>query len=128
MIGFIDTLYTSLGTTGNYSAIADLHTSQFTITYSLGFSVFASRILETDLQQSHCHFKSYINISFHKLFLFLPLFCNCRLNSIPLFPNSYLGRLASRNSTQFYAAPLSFGTFLYNNFAWTTQKTQPLYC
>jgi hypothetical protein len=29
-IGFIDTLYTPLGTTSNYSAIADLHTSQFT--------------------------------------------------------------------------------------------------
>jgi hypothetical protein len=31
MIGFIDTLYTPLGTTGSYSAIADLHTLQFTI-------------------------------------------------------------------------------------------------
>jgi hypothetical protein len=31
MIGFIDTLYTLFGTTGNYSAIADLHTSQFTV-------------------------------------------------------------------------------------------------
>jgi hypothetical protein len=26
-IGFIDTLYTPLGTTANYSAIADLHNS-----------------------------------------------------------------------------------------------------
>jgi hypothetical protein len=40
MIGFIDTLFTQLGTTGNYSAIADLHT--------LVFSVFTSRILATD--------------------------------------------------------------------------------
>jgi hypothetical protein len=31
MIGFIDTLYTPLGTTGNYSAIADLHALQFTV-------------------------------------------------------------------------------------------------
>jgi hypothetical protein len=31
MIGFIDTLYTVLGTTGNYSAIADPHTLQFTV-------------------------------------------------------------------------------------------------
>jgi hypothetical protein len=30
IIGFIDTLYTPLGTTDNYSAIADLHTLQFT--------------------------------------------------------------------------------------------------
>jgi hypothetical protein len=33
MIGYTDTLYTLLGTTGNYSAIADLHTLQFTVTH-----------------------------------------------------------------------------------------------
>jgi hypothetical protein len=49
IIGFIDTLYTPLGTTGNYSAIADLHTLQFTFTNALEFSVFTSRILATDL-------------------------------------------------------------------------------
>jgi hypothetical protein len=45
MIGFIDT---KPGTTGNYSAITDLHTSQFIVTHTLGFSVFTSRILATD--------------------------------------------------------------------------------
>jgi hypothetical protein len=49
MIGFIDTLYIQLETTGNYNAIADLHTLQFTLTHSLGFLVFTSRILATDL-------------------------------------------------------------------------------
>jgi hypothetical protein len=49
MIGFIDILFTQLGTTGNYSAIADLPTLQFTVTHALGFSVFTSRILATDL-------------------------------------------------------------------------------
>jgi hypothetical protein len=49
MIGFIDTLYTPLGTTGNYSAIYDLRTLQLTVTHALGFSVFTSRILATDL-------------------------------------------------------------------------------
>jgi hypothetical protein len=49
MIRFIDTLYTPLGTTGNYSATADLHTLQFTVTHALGFSLFTSRILATDL-------------------------------------------------------------------------------
>jgi hypothetical protein len=49
MIGFIGTLFTQLGTKGKYSAIADLHTLQFTVTNALGFSVFASRILATDL-------------------------------------------------------------------------------
>jgi hypothetical protein len=50
MIGFIDHLYTPLGTTGNYRAIADLHTLQFTVTHkhTPGFSVFTSRILTTD--------------------------------------------------------------------------------
>jgi hypothetical protein len=48
MIGFIDTLYAVRGTTGNYSAIADIHTLQFTVTHALGFSVFTSRILVTD--------------------------------------------------------------------------------
>jgi hypothetical protein len=50
MIGFIGTLYTF--TTRDYrqsSAIAELLTFQFTITHALGFSVFTSRILATDL-------------------------------------------------------------------------------
>jgi hypothetical protein len=34
MIGFIDILYIQFGTTRNYSAIADLHTLQFTVTYN----------------------------------------------------------------------------------------------
>jgi hypothetical protein len=49
MIGFIDTLYTPLGTTDNYSAIADLHTLQFTVTHALVFSVFTSRIAGAEL-------------------------------------------------------------------------------
>jgi hypothetical protein len=47
--GFIDTLLTQLGTTGNYSAIADIHTLQFKVTHALGFSDFSSRILAKDL-------------------------------------------------------------------------------
>jgi hypothetical protein len=49
MIWFIDTLITQFGTAGNYSAIALLHTLQFTATHALGFSVFTSRILATGL-------------------------------------------------------------------------------
>jgi hypothetical protein len=37
-----------------YSAIADLHNLQFTVTHALGFRVFASRILVTELKASHC--------------------------------------------------------------------------
>jgi hypothetical protein len=40
-----------------------------------------------------------MNSSLHILIPFLPLFCNCQLNSIPLLPSSCPGRLASRNST-----------------------------
>jgi hypothetical protein len=34
MVEFIDTLFTQLWTAGNYSAIADLHTLQFTVTHA----------------------------------------------------------------------------------------------
>jgi hypothetical protein len=37
-----------------YGAIADLHNLQFNVTHTLGFSVFTSRILATELKQSHC--------------------------------------------------------------------------
>jgi hypothetical protein len=49
MIGFNDSLYIQIVTTGNYNAIADLHTLKFTVTHTLAFSVFTSRILATDL-------------------------------------------------------------------------------
>jgi hypothetical protein len=49
MIGLIDNLYTQLGTTGNYSATADLHTLQFIVTHALGFPVFTSHVLATDI-------------------------------------------------------------------------------
>jgi hypothetical protein len=42
-------LLTQLGTISNYSAIADLHTFQFTVTHALEFLVLTSRILATDL-------------------------------------------------------------------------------
>jgi hypothetical protein len=65
MIGFIAPyIFAQLGTTGNYSAIAILHTLQFTVTHALGFSVFTSRILATDLSQSHSNFNSHMESSF----------------------------------------------------------------
>jgi hypothetical protein len=70
------------------SAIATLHTFQFTVAHALGSSVFTSRILATDLSQSHCHFKSPMKCTFHHLIPFLPLFCSCqfrRLHSRLLF-------------------------------------------
>jgi hypothetical protein len=66
-----------------YSSIAIVHTSQFTVTHALGFPVFTSRVLATDLSQSHRNLKSHVKSSCHSPFL--PLFCNCqfrRLDSI----------------------------------------------
>jgi hypothetical protein len=66
--GFVDHLYTQLGTTYNNSAIADLHALQFTVTHALGFSVFTSRILATDL--SVCHLKSHMKSPLQRLIPF----------------------------------------------------------
>jgi hypothetical protein len=73
-----------------YSAIADLHTLKFTVTYALGFSVFTSRILATDLSQSHCHFKSHMKSSLSVLIPFLPL--------LSIQFNSSVPRLISREA------------------------------
>jgi hypothetical protein len=66
-------LHTVLGTTGNYSTMAILHTLLLTATQALQFSAFTSRILTTDLSQSHCNFKSHMKSSWHSLIHFLPL-------------------------------------------------------
>jgi hypothetical protein len=73
MIGFIAPYtFTQFGTTGNYSAIRILHTFQLTVAHALGFSVFISRILATDLSESHCNFKSHVKSSWHRLIYFMP--------------------------------------------------------
>jgi hypothetical protein len=57
-----------------YSAIAVLHT--FHCCTHLGFSVFTTRIMTTDLSQSHCNFKSHVKSSWHSLILFFPFLLN----------------------------------------------------
>jgi hypothetical protein len=101
LIGFIAP-YTKYSEQRQLQRLRYSHTLQLTVTQALKFSVFTNRILATDLQQSHCHFKSHMKSSSHGLIPFLPLFCNCqfrRLDSIPLLPVTYPGRLASWNST-----------------------------
>jgi hypothetical protein len=72
MIGFIAPYtFTQFGTTGNYSAFAILRTFQFTVAHALLFLVLTSRILATDLSQSHFNFKSHMKSIFHSLILFL---------------------------------------------------------
>jgi hypothetical protein len=64
---------------------------------------------------------------FHSLINFLPLFCNCQLNySAPKFISWQTG--VSELNFSLYTATASFGTLLYNHFAWTTQKTQHFNC
>jgi hypothetical protein len=53
MIGFIGTSVTISPNYNQYSAIADLHTFQFTVTYAIGFWVFTSRLLVAELKQPH---------------------------------------------------------------------------
>jgi hypothetical protein len=73
MIGFIAPYtFTQFGTTGNYSAVAIQHTLQLTVAHAIGFSAFTSRILATDLSQSHCNLKSHMKSSRHSLIPFLP--------------------------------------------------------
>jgi hypothetical protein len=54
MIRFIGTSVTVYLNYNQYSAIADLHILQFTVTHALEFSVFISRILATELELFHC--------------------------------------------------------------------------
>jgi hypothetical protein len=64
MIGFIDTSFTQLGTIGNHSAIADLHTLQLNVIHALRFFVFTSRILATDFITA--------SLSLHEVFFSQP--------------------------------------------------------
>jgi hypothetical protein len=67
IIGFISTSVThSLLITLKYSAIADLHIFQFTATHALGFPVFTSRLLATDLNSET------ITVSLDYVFNYVP--------------------------------------------------------
>jgi hypothetical protein len=82
MIGFI-ALYTfTTRDYRQYSAFAIVHTFHFTVAHALRFSVFTSRILVTDLSQSHCHFKSDTGSSCHSLSPFLPLLYSCQIRRL----------------------------------------------
>jgi hypothetical protein len=65
-----------------YSAIAILHPIQFTITHTLGFSVFCSHILATDLSQPHCNFQLTLEVFFSPPNSFLAISCQSPLTVI----------------------------------------------
>jgi hypothetical protein len=50
MVGFIGISVTISINYNQYSAIADLHNLQFTVTHAIGFSVFISRLLVMELK------------------------------------------------------------------------------
>jgi hypothetical protein len=139
MIGFNATLHTQLWTTGNYSAIADLHVSQFTVTHALGSSVFTSRNPDKEFITVSLSLQITYQVFFPPPFLALILRLSIpktRLHSVPPPPSSHPGRLASRISTLHFwllfstlysttSSPLLIVSF-YNTSARTTQKTQPL--
>jgi hypothetical protein len=86
MIGFISTSVTTSLNHTYYSAIADLHTCQFTVAHALGFSVFSSRLLAADLNKE-------ISISNqYEVFMLFRLQSLCNLetkNSSGLTPPAY---------------------------------------
>jgi hypothetical protein len=93
MIRFIYTLY--IHTIRDYRQLQryrySIHTFQFTVTQALGFSAFTSRILATDLSQSHCHFNPHMKSSWHSLIPFLTfLLSHLRLPSPELGPILFL--------------------------------------
>jgi hypothetical protein len=127
------TLY--IHTTRDYrqcSAIAILHTFHFTVTHALGFSVVTSRILATDLSQSHCNFKSHMKSSLRSLIPFLPLFCECqfrRLDSIQFLCSQTHTLVGWRVETRLYSSTRLGRVFwlsFYNPSARATQKKQPV--
>jgi hypothetical protein len=116
MIGFIAPYtFTQFGTTVNYSAIAILQNFQFIFTQPLGFSVFNSRILATDLSQSRCNFTTHMKSSSHRLIPFLPFFSvtfHCNLQN-----STQSSRLLSCTPSRLLTAPF------YNPSARTPRKT-----
>jgi hypothetical protein len=119
MIGFIALYtFTQLETTGNYSAIADPYTSQFTVAHTRKSSqsllvVFRQRIHNSLTVTSNRIWKLFLHsliylLSFHLYHLLLP---SPELD--PILDNKSLKRPS---------------LFLYNPSARTMQKTQPLYC
>jgi hypothetical protein len=107
--GFIDTYtFTQFRTAGNFSAIAILHTFQLTVVHALGFSVFTSRVLATDLSQSHCHFNSHMTSSWHSLIPLFPFPANSEDSA--QFPSDYCSLFLQLLNSQFNFSNLILAT------------------
>jgi hypothetical protein len=118
-IGWLDLLtpyrVTQFGTAGNteLSLFYRLYSSPLHTHYDSQSSLVVS--WQRIYKPFHCHFKSHLKSSLRRQIHFLSLFCNCQFRSLDsiLFPSSYPGSLASRNSTQFFSIELFFITTLH---------------
>jgi hypothetical protein len=106
--GLHDWIDTSYIHTSQDCRLLHRFTIQFTVAHALDFSAFTSRILATDLQHSHCHFKSHIKSSFHSLNSFLAIILQLSISNTRLNSN----HLSTSDS----------------HFSWNTQKTQSVSC
>jgi hypothetical protein len=129
MIIFIDTLYTVFGTTGNYSAVTHLHTLQFTDTHVVGFSVFTSRILATDfITISLSHQITYeVFFSQPNSLLAISSQSSSTADSLSCISRCSQAHILAGWRLETQLSLLNWN-HLYNHFASTTQKLQPLYC
>jgi hypothetical protein len=118
-IGFIDALYTPLGTTGNYSTTANLHTLQFTTAPAKPFPaccVLTSHSLATASNSGY-------SSAFHAQDLpSLTLVQNClpAISSIEMDHHLFSTSLADLKCTEDCQASVPF---FYNHFAQSEHKT-----
>jgi hypothetical protein len=128
MVGFIAFYSHSARDYRQYSAIAIIHTLQFTVPHTLGSSVFRQGIYN-NLNISSNHTRSLLCAAKSP---FLPLFCNCqlqRLDSIQfLCPQTRRLTLHFRLDYPLYSTTtvlysVASSVSFYNASARTTQKT-----
>jgi hypothetical protein len=108
MIGFIDALYTPLGTTSNYSSIA-ISTLYNSLLHTLVSSVFNSLILAMDSLQSHCNCSTLWSL--FCTVQFLPATSQLSLIAISRLPQ-FFAATPNSGTSQFFAATPNSGTRL----------------